>query len=260
MKRRVEPWGLTQRSVTDHVNPALPLDRDTAKAELAAMADDPRPMRRPVVLLNGWGDWGGNVSRLRDRYVEATGDERIVKVSFPFAMTYEGCRDKVIKAVEKAFPSDDPDETIEVDAVALSMGGIVAVYAASPPEQGSTRKRLNLHTLYTISSPLRGAQAALAPAPDPMLIAMNPLLPFMATIRRMQTERDYAIVPYVRLGDGIVGFHNAAPPGQTPYWLSNGPLQDAHNQALKDDRVHADILRRLRGETGYTTGAPAPPP
>ncbi|MEO0966349.1 MAG: hypothetical protein AAFY08_14670 [Planctomycetota bacterium] len=247
-------------SVTDHVNPSMPLDRETAAAELAAMEAEPRPMQRPLLLLNGWGDWGGNVTRLRERYVAATGDERVVGVSFPFAVTYEGCRDKVINALEAAYPSDDPDETVEVDAVALSMGGVIAVYAAAPPKEGENRKRLKLNTLYTISVPLRGSQAALAPAPDPMLIALNPLLPFMGTIRRLQTERDYEIVPYVRLGDGIVGFDNAAPPGESPYWVSNGAFQDAHNEALKDDRIHADILRKLRGEAGYTRGAAAPPP
>lgn len=253
-------WGLGGCSVSDAVNPSLPLSREAAAAELEKMAEDPKPLQRPVLLLNGWGDWGGNVSRLKERYGAVLDDERIVTVSFPFELTYEGARAKVLKALEEAYPSDDPDETVEVDAVTLSMGGVVAVYAAGEVGEGADRKRLKLNTLYTIGGPMRGAQAALVPAPDPMLIALNPVLPFMGTIRRMQVERDYEIVSYVRLGDGIVGFDNAAPPGERPYWLSNGPFQDAHNEGLKDDRIHADILSKLRGEGGYTVGAPAEAP
>ncbi|MEM9251301.1 MAG: hypothetical protein AAGB29_03030, partial [Planctomycetota bacterium] len=65
-------------SVTDHTNPSLPLDRETAAAELEAMEADPQPLQRPLLLLNGWGDWGGNITRLTERYKAATGDDRIV--------------------------------------------------------------------------------------------------------------------------------------------------------------------------------------
>lgn len=255
----VAVWGLGGCSVSDKVNPSLPLTREAAAAELEKMAADPKPLRRPVLLLNGWGDWGGNVARLKERYGEALDDERIVAVSFPFELTYEGARAKVLEALEEAYPSDDPRETVEVDAVTLSMGGVVAVYAAGEVPEGAERKRLKLNTLYTIGGPMRGAQAALVPAPDPMLIALNPVLPFMGTIRRMQVERDYEIVSYVRLGDGIVGYDNAAPPGERAYWVSNGPFQDAHNEGLRDDRIHADILSKLRGEEGFTVGAPVAP-
>ena len=72
--------------------------------------------------------------------------------------------------------------------------------------------------------------------------------------------RGYRIYPYVRLGDIVVGPENAAPAGQTPWWVHNPPLRSAHLAAAVDDRILADIARRLRGETPFAQDPPAPLP
>jgi hypothetical protein len=60
----------------------------------------------------------------------------------------------------------------------------------------------------------------------------------------------------------MVGVENAAIPGRTPYWLPNIPYNPIwpHEQIMLDDRVYADIMRRLRGEPAYTLSPPAPLP
>ena len=71
--------------------------------------------------------------------------------------------------------------------------------------------------------------------------------------------RRYELIPYARLGDMVVGEENAAPPGETAWWLakSGGP---AHMLAATDARILADIARRLRGEEPLTISPAAPLP
>ena len=74
-------------------------------------------------------------------------------------------------------------------------------------------------------------------------------------IRRLQEglkDADYEILPYVRIGDAMVGCANTAPPGQKPWWVPNKPFQPAHMFAFSDERILADIARRLRDETPLT--------
>ena len=70
--------------------------------------------------------------------------------------------------------------------------------------------------------------------------------------------RRYEIIPYVRLGDWIVGPENAAPrDAAAAYWVPNPPFNSAHWGAPLDPRIVADIARRLRGEAPFTTTQPA---
>jgi len=71
---------------------------------------------------------------------------------------------------------------------------------------------------------------------------------------------DYELIPYVRLGDWLIDSANAAPEGESPYWVPNRFLQSAHIGAVTDDRIFADILRRLRGEPPLTRQPRAPLP
>jgi hypothetical protein len=67
-------------------------------------------------------------------------------------------------------------------------------------------------------------------------------------------------VPYVRLGDRIVGADHAAPAGRVAWWVPNPPMELAHVGASGDPRVRADVARRLRGETPLTKTPPAAVP
>ena len=96
------------------------------------------------------------------------------------------------------------------------------------------------------------------PAIHPLIV---PLRPGSELVNRVNAIKpDYPIIPYVRLNDRPVGEINAAPPGQTPWWLSTPPLSDPHCGSFSDDRIIADIARRLRGESPWTIDPPAPLP
>ena len=62
-------------------------------------------------------------------------------------------RTTVIEAVNKAFPSDDPQWTVPVDVVAISMGGLVARYAGVPARGEGDVRKLRVVRLFTLASP-----------------------------------------------------------------------------------------------------------
>ncbi len=245
----------------DRVNPTFPVTREDARYALEQMAAEPNPPDRPILVVSGWGDWGGQARRTARELKNATGSDRVATVVFPLVFSMDACRDRVLEVMRERFPSDDPDQTMEVDIIGLSMGGLVARYAALPPGNGDPpRARLNIRRLFTISSPHLGAQSAGIPFWDPLMHDMKPGSPFIRELNDARSSDPYPIIPYVRLTDTIVGADNAAPPGQTPYWVSNGFLETAHDGALNDPRILADIARRIRGETPFTAPSPAPLP
>ena len=255
-------------------NPSFDLSSGDAKRALKAMARDAKPLERPVLVLGGYRDFGigpaAFVARLRDA---VGGDERIISVVYPFSGSFDDCRRAVIEAVEKRFPSDDAagartaagdaggegaraGETTEVDVIGLSMGGVVARHAALQRPGG---KRLRIKRLFTISTPHRGAVRAALPTVHRIHRDLRSDSPFLRALDAADAaQRDYDIIPYVRLGDWIVGPRNAAPRGAAdPYWVPNPPLQSAHWGAPLDPRIVADIARRLRGEAPFTAASPA---
>jgi len=242
-------------------NPSFPISVDDARAALREMEAAPRPLERPVVVLGGFADPGVGAF-VWDREVRRwSSDARVIGVSFTFRRDFDQCRRDVIAAVDRAFPTSDPDETIEVDVIGTSMGGLVARYAAAPVP--GERRRLRVARLFTIASPHRGAElAGRLPPLTRLQRDMRPGSPFLrrladAETRAAATGDAYEIVPYVRLGDRTVGCDNAAPPGANPWWLANRPLEPPHSAASLDPRIRADVARRLRGETPLTIGVPA---
>ena len=277
-------------------NPSFNVSNDDAREALREMRHDAKPLPRPLVVLGGLDDPGVATTVLTDDFRELSGnDPRVIGVSFFFCGSFDGCRKRVIDAVDKAFPSDDPVWTTEVDVVAVSMGGLVARYAAAEPtpakkpesnEEAASQpstihapRRLRIARLFTISSPHRGASLAFLPTFNQLQIDMRAGSKFLrrldacdelaldasstAAVSATTTTRPiggYELIPYVRLDDMIVGERNAAPAGWTPWWVPAVPLQDSHLFAIADPRIVADIARRLRGEPPLTTGPPAPLP
>ena len=242
-------------------NPSFDLAATDARKALREMRESPRPLQRPVVVLDGLGppvaSW-----LLAEQVRRATGGGRrdVVGVTFAFSGSFAECRRRVVDAVERHFPSDDPYFTREVDVVAVSMGGVVARYAAAP-EPAARGKRLKIARLFTIGSPHTGAEmAALPPVLGQLQLDLRERSPFLRALARREVPVDYELYPYVRLGDCIVGDANAAPAGVTPLWLPNLPLEDAHLSAWTDPRIVADIARRLRGEAPFATLPPQPLP
>lgn len=238
---------------TAPANRSFDVSATDARKMLREMRESPCPLERPVVIIHGLGPPVGSWVLERE-LKRLTGDHRIVSISYDFTAPFERSRPTVVAAVERELPCDDPEFTREVDVVAISMGGVVARYAAAPPA-GAIGKRLKIARLFTISSPHRGAEMAALPA---LLGRVQRDLregsPFLRDLARREAERPpYQLVPYARLGDRIVGVHNTAPEGQTPIWLPNLVLDGAHLTAFGDPRIMADIARRLRGETPLAT-------
>jgi len=240
------------------LNPSFPLTYRQAEDALRQMRGEPRPLERPLVVMAGIHDPGFIVSALAKRLGKTVTGGPIIEVAFFGSDTFDDCRDKVIESVEKVLPSDDPNATAEVDVVAISMGGLVARNAAQ--KRADDGRRLNVRRLFTISSPHRGAKLAVLPTFDRRQVDMRAGSAFLVSLDASLADGDYELLAYVRLGDVIVGPKNAAPPGRTAWWVANPPLSLAHVQASGDARIVADIARRLRGETPFSTLPAAPLP
>lgn len=252
-------------SADQPLNPSFPLSLHEAKAAIAVMRETPVKLQRPVLVLGGYMDCGFGTPKVKKTFSEIGAGDNVISVHFFLRGTFDHCRDHLIDKVEAAFPSEDPNWTTEVDVVAGSMGGIVARYAALPLEEGADlsktpRKRLKIARLFTISTPHLGARMSEFPALDSLVPDMRKGSPFLARLDVALPACGYEIIPYVRLDDAVVGIENAAPPGQTPWWVQNQPLQFSHLNSFREERFLADISRRLRGERHYTTSPAAPLP
>jgi pimeloyl-ACP methyl ester carboxylesterase len=239
------------------VNPSFAISHDQARDALRAMAQLPKPLDRPLVIVNGYDDPGMGSLLVRWQLDPVIRDRRVVTVGLQWAATFEECRDKIVAAVDHAYPNDHPDRTCDVDVIGVSMGGLAARYAATPKPG---KRRLAVARLFTISSPLRGAKLASLPTFDSKQIDMRKGSQFLKDLTAAEPPEPFTLVPYVRLGDAIVGAANAAPEGHTAWWVPVGPLDLAHISAECDPRIIADIARRLRDEEPFTTDPPAPLP
>ena len=248
-------------------NPAFNTSSSDAKQVIRDIRSAPTTLDRPVIACAGWADPGfasGYWSRqIRKAFTHA--DDQALGVNFVGRHRFDTCRDKLIAAVDTAFPTDDPDWTTEVDVVAFSMGGLVARYAAGPPiadgrATPTTGRRLRIRRLFTISTPHRGATLAHVPSFDHRIISLRAGSPLLAHLDAAWPTRRYDFTAYTRLRDPIVGTQNTAPPGATAYWVAAPPLARSHQEAYRDPRIVADILRRLRNGTPLTAATPAPLP
>jgi pimeloyl-ACP methyl ester carboxylesterase len=171
---------------------------------------------------------------------------------------FDTLRDRLIAKVDQAFGSgDDEAQTVAVDVIGFSMGGIISRYAAMPIEG---KRRLNIRRLYTISSPHRGAAWATIFSPDSLVRDMHADSAFLAGLDEVLPTADYELTCYVRLGDHVVGPQNAAPEGVPLWWVPSDPFTESHMDAAKDPRIVADIARRLRGEMPMSEIVPTPLP
>jgi len=254
---------------THQQNPSFQVARDEARAALARMEEDPVRLRRPVLVLGGWLDPGIAADGLHDQLESVTtNNEPIIAVSFLGVGSFEGARDRVTEALRE-HDLAAAETTPAIDVVAFSLGGVVARYSAQSPRlaraadavgRGQTpRPGLRIRRLFTISTPHRGARLAPWASWDPVVRRIRPGSPFLDRLNSRLDEAGYRLYPYVRLGDGIVGPANAAPPGRTPWWVDKPAFSLGHN-AADDARIVADIARRLRGEPPFSTHPPEPLP
>lgn len=214
---------------------------------------------RPLVVLGGYHDPGVGPAAVCPKLRRLLTGQPVIAVSYYFDRSFDDCRKKVIDAVERACPSDDPRQTVEVDVIGLSMGGVVARYCAI---ERSGERKLRIARLFTVSSPHRGAiRATKIPAMSRLHRDLREGSDFLARLQSAEgPNRGYEIIPYVRLGDWIVGVTDAAPFGQSPWWLDTPIFENAHIGAPLDPKILGDIARRLRGEQPFTQPPPTPLP
>jgi pimeloyl-ACP methyl ester carboxylesterase len=247
------------------VNPSFSISAKEARGALREMRRAPKRLERPLIVLGGYLDPGIGPWWTARRLRELTRDRRVLAVDVGTCASFAACRKRLIDEVERAFPISDPEWTAEVDALAISMGGLVARdAAASAPDDGDETtppaKRLKLKRLFSISTPHRGARLASMPCFLEVHRDMRPGSEFLKRLEAAYAEKDYAVFPYVRLGDSIVGPENAAPRGEHPIWVSNPFFQPAHIGAALDSRIFADLVRRLRGEEPFANDPRSPLP
>ncbi|MEM8783830.1 MAG: hypothetical protein AAGE65_13375 [Planctomycetota bacterium] len=228
------------------VNPSFDVSVERAEAVLAELRGSPEASRRPVLLVGGYFDpLGGEIASMNDELKANFGADAVLRKRYFMFSDFDRLRDQLIEAVDERFgPGDDPNRTAPVDAVALSMGGLVLRYAAVPSEG---RRSLNLRRLYTVGTPHRGAAWATGISPDKLVRDMKAGSAFLIELESARSASEYELVPYVRLGDAVVGEENTSPPGVPVVWVDNLPWQRAHANAMRDPRIQADILLRLRG-------------
>jgi pimeloyl-ACP methyl ester carboxylesterase len=238
-------------------NPTFPISIDAAKKDLARMSEHPRRLDRPLVIITGFMDPGFATLALQGQFRDVTHDSPIAAISMFECMSFERCRGKVIEVVDRAFPTDDPNQTSEVDVIGFSMGGLVARLAADPPP--GAHRRLRIHRLFTIDSPNQGAdRAKQLPLLHPLQAGMRPGSAMLVRLNSIRPS--YQIFSYVRLGDVPIGPPNAAVPGCPMWWVPTPPFSNPHVDAQADPRIRDDIARRLRGEMPIGSLPPAPLP
>jgi hypothetical protein len=244
-------------------NPSFPVTFSEAREALREMSAHPRPLDRPLVVIGGFLDPNVSPPLYKWHFQRlAGGDDRIVTVSVGFCGSFDECRQKVLEAVDHAYPSTDPTWTTEVDVVGASLGGLVARYAAAPSDDPARPRRLKIARLFSISSPQSGATLATMLGFTQYHRDMRPGSPFMQSLANHDAQATYQLYPYVRLRDEIVGEQYAAPPDRDPLWLPNPPLTLSHAGAMVDERILADIGLRLRGEPplSHEPATPLPVP
>lgn len=252
----------------DHHNPAYPATKAEVRAAIDEMEAKPVGVQRPVIVLSGYRAPSLSATNMasRVRRVTGAGEDRVLPISYVFGNDIPTLADTVAQKVADEYGSTvDPLTgerwTVEVDVVAVSMGGLVARTAWAEPT-GVGRDlgvRLNIRTLYTLATPHRGAKIARWIHVDDAAKQMIPGSDFLATLAEASPGGGdtYTIVPYTTLRDSWVGAKSAAPQGQEPIWVP-GRLILSHVLVTLEDRILADLGRRLRGETPL--GEPSAPP
>ena len=239
-------------------NAPIAMSVPDARAALDATVHDRKPLARPLVICGGFLDVGIGPWLMR-RTLARSLDGPIVDVSFATCFSLESCRRRLVRHVDAELgKGDDAAQTVEVDVIGQSLGGLIAMHAAlDDPKLG---RRVRIRRLYTICSPLQGATLAEIVRFD-VFDMQRDLRPGSAMGARLaRTPLDYELTSYARTRDKTVGEHHTGLPGRPPIWVDTPPDEDAHDGADFDPRILLDVTRRLRGETSIAATRPAPLP
>jgi pimeloyl-ACP methyl ester carboxylesterase len=201
------------------------------------------PLPRPVVVLGGYGDpIGIGSGHLARRLRDLTGDRRVLAIPAGLHRSFDSAADRAVRQVRRRFGD------VEVDVVGISMGGLTARHAAAREDDP-----LRVARLYTVCSPHTGAQAANDWAWADLFLngrQMRTGSPFLQDLARREGALTYPIVQYARRNDVTIGRGARLPThlhsrGQV-IWLNVPPWRTGHAFCYADERILADIARRLR--------------
>jgi hypothetical protein len=245
--------------------------RVSAAQELTRLSNDPIPLKRPIVVLSGYHTLAMHAAPLAAKVTKATSgkSEDVLLISYPTSSDIDDITQSVINQVEQRWPSSCPNCTVEVDVIGVSMGGIIARWAALPPahrtrcgeppcvpQPGS--KRLNVARLFTYASPHRGAHLATTLALDSAAVDLKPGSPLLTALDQAPNARAFELTCYAHTGDLIVGATRTAPPGMNPIW-TEGTVMFSHMAVVHNPIFIADTARRLRGEAPLVEPTQSPP-
>lgn len=241
-------------------NPAFDVRRAELRNAAARMRSSPVALARPVVLLSGWRAWPASIRALSRNLRSMTSGrvEDFLTIAYPLVGDIDEAVRRTSQRIAERFPGESPDETAEVDVVAISMGGLVARAAAVPALPGIERPRVNIKRLFTLATPHRGARLAPRLAVDKAGRDMRPGSAFLTQLDAHLLHAGYELVCYTRLRDGMVGATNTSPPDRDPIWLAPGLMLN-HVTIAGDPAITADIALRLRGEEPLAREGGAPP-
>lgn len=234
-------------------NPAFNDDAVTVRRELMRMANRPKPLERPVVVLAGYRAWHWVTRGLARRLRLTTSNRRrdFVAVSYPDLDRLDDAIDHAVARIEARFP-DRP-----IDLVGISMGGLIGRgVAARLAQRDGNACPPRVRRLFTIATPHRGARLAEKIAPDAAAECMRPGSDWLCNLDT--TACGAEIIPYAVLNDMWVGAKHTAPRAQEPHWTS-GWRFGSHFTITHNRAIIADIALRLRGERPLT-GTPTPAP
>lgn len=246
------------------------LEPGTTDREWERLEAEPVALERPVIVLSGYRSPPMLGPLLEDRLRSLTSgrEEDFLSVSYIMHHRMNEIAALVVNRVEERWPSDDPHSTIEVDVVAISMGGLIGRLAALPPERRpdaepgdvppEAGKRLRIARLMTLATPHRGAKLAQQVHPDSAARAMRPGSNFIIALNERTTDPDYELICYAHTHDLWVGATNTAPPGMDPIWV-RGSAMFSHFSVSANRLLIADMARRLRGEPPLLEASSPPP-
>ena len=236
------------RGGSDH---SFPVDACAVNAELARLRANPVKLSRPVVILSGYHTPVQVAWWLRVQLTRLTSGDAadFATVSYPTQTRIEHAAERCLASLGRRWK-----KLPDIDAVGISMGGLVARYAALAPDRRthpsreitSSPGRLPVARLFTFATPHQGSIRAAKIAPDDAARDMKPGSAFLDALNAHQ--RDYPVICYVHRGDNFVAPPAAAPPGQTAFTADGSRLM-SHFTTAHNPWFLADLARRLRGET-----------
>ncbi len=238
---------IIRRSTLPAFNPDFPATDEQIEAEWQRLSRTRGEARlaRPLVVLAGWRAPSAQVKIVSRAIQDLTGigNDQLLALHYALRGDHLGIIRGVVKSVRERF-GDHP-----VDAIGVSMGGLVARAAAAGvlDQDGAPVGRVRLARLFTLATPHRGAEMAKIVRPDPAAAMMRPGSAFLRSLDAALERADYELVCYARLRDRYVGTLNCAPPGRPIIWTP-GLIVGSHFSMSHDRRILVDIARRLRGE------------